>query len=308
MKTKGILLAILLSFNALAGGGDKVGGGGDAKTEGRIDIIRNDILTWINTGGAKNLTLSNDISYETYVIQMSRLLTPKAVVVTAILSEQEDPNDEELNTRVNGQPKTCKGFVSKKDGLPHILCNIERFWFNYEKEPLQTEADQYRQIHHEFAGLALLEKNIGAASVYTLSNQITSFLEPELHLKLQVKKPSGPPKAVEGFYQQTDYGHQYCALILKQSADKMIITLTEADPLPPSQPCSVRGKMKTYYWREDYMGGSAGYYYRSPTGWIVQVKFVGSQVFDSCSGFTPEKDYCIKDKTRFRYVDMPFAG
>ena len=43
-------------------------------------------------------------------------------------------------------------------------------------------------IHHEFAGLANAEKNIGASSDYFLSDQITKSLTQTVTLKLAVKK------------------------------------------------------------------------------------------------------------------------
>ncbi len=77
-------------------------------------------------------------------------------------------------------PKTCRGFYSKKNGAPHIICNIARFEDT-------SDADQYRLIHHEFAGLVSVEKNVGAASDYEISNQITDQLEEYRSVRLPVK-------------------------------------------------------------------------------------------------------------------------
>ncbi len=187
MKKQKVLSLVMLaglmvqsSFAGIEGEGSKGGGGGDARTEGRIDEIRADILKWIEQGGFRSLMLSNGVSHESYAKTMGDFLRPQEVVVTAIKTNEENPNDEELNTRVNGQPKTCKGFFSKKDQRPHILCNVERFWET-------SESDQYRLVHHEYAGLAMLEKNIGAASDYSISKQITDYLEMTAVLRLAVK-------------------------------------------------------------------------------------------------------------------------
>jgi hypothetical protein len=53
-----------------------------------------------------------------------------------------------------------------------------------------SEAGQYRLIHHEYAGLARIEKNYGSASDYEFSNQITNYLEHQTVLKLALKTRS----------------------------------------------------------------------------------------------------------------------
>jgi hypothetical protein len=196
MKKQNVLMSVLLAssivcsaFAGIEGEGSKGGGGGDARTEGRIDEIRADILKWVQEGGSKALKLPQGLSSENYAKSMEDFLRPQEVVVTAIKSAEENPNDEELNVRVDGQPKTCKGFFSKKDQRPHILCNVERFWE-------MSESDQYRQIHHEYAGLALIEKNIGAASDYSISQQINDYLVPITVLRLAVKN-NRPVKAFD---------------------------------------------------------------------------------------------------------------
>jgi hypothetical protein len=192
MKKQNVLMSVLLASSmvcsaiaGIEGEGSKGGGGGDARTEGRIDEIRADILKWIGEGGAETMKFSSDLSHGEYRSTMESLLVPHAVVVTAIKSAEEKMDDEELNVRVDGQPKTCKGFFSKKDQRPHILCNVERFWE-------MSESDQYRQVHHEYAGLGLLEKNVGASSDYSLSTQITGSLVPMTVLRLAVKKIQPP--------------------------------------------------------------------------------------------------------------------
>ena len=61
-----------------------------------------------------------------------------------------------------------------------------------------TQAEQYRLIHHEFAGLARMEQNQGAASDYSISSQITAYLVSVTRLQLSVRRraavaPTAPP-------------------------------------------------------------------------------------------------------------------
>lgn len=158
-------------------GGAIAGGGGDA-TEIRVDEIRSDILNWINQDGAKELNLPSNMTYEKYVKQMKNILEPKKVIVSFL--EKDDRENNELQVNVNGVPKTCRGFISTLDLLPHIICNISRF-------ENTSESKQYELIHHEFAGLVNVENNIGAASDYFISSQITDYLTEQTVLKLSVK-------------------------------------------------------------------------------------------------------------------------
>lgn len=157
------------------------GGGGDSLAESRMDDIREDILTWIKKGGAKSLKFTNSQNYKNYKALMTEALTQGRVVLSTITSaESKKTNDPEKKVEVDGVAKTCRGFFSVKDSRPHILCNVERL-------NATPENKQYELIHHEFAGLVKIEKNIGAASDYSLSKQITKFLEVQPVLKLAVK-------------------------------------------------------------------------------------------------------------------------
>lgn len=169
----GFLALVLLSTPIFAG--TESGGGGDASEE-RVNEIRSDLLSWLKSGGAKGLVLPAELSYEEYYSEMKDILGPQKVVVGFVESE----------VLVDSVAKTCRGYISKNDSRPHILCNIARF-------KNTTEADQYKLIHHEFAGLALVEKNEGAASDYSISSQITDFLTRQTVLRLAVKR-----KAING--------------------------------------------------------------------------------------------------------------
>ena len=171
------------SLSSAVGPGE--GGGGDG-TEIRVDEIRADILRWINAGGGSALQLPEGLTLADYKTAMTKSLKPGAVQVGFVTTKQEaNSSDPELKVSVAGQPKTCRGFLSKKDHLPHILCNKERF-------EAEGNAKQYQLIHHEYAGLAGVEKNIGAKSDYRISNQITDdSFEPTTVLRLAIGHTSG---------------------------------------------------------------------------------------------------------------------
>lgn len=171
-------------------GGDVVGGGGDA-SESQVNEIRSDILSWINKGGARGLKLPTSLSLSQYESSMRKILKSQEVVVGFV--EKDDPTEEELQVSVKGVPKTCRGFFSRVDARPHILCNIDRF-------AKTSESAQYRLVHHEYAGLAGIEKNDGAASDYEISTQLTDFLKEERVLRLAIKKneSSAQPCGVSG--------------------------------------------------------------------------------------------------------------
>jgi len=175
------LNVLALSSRAAHAGGTS-GGGGDAATEMRIDEIRSDILKWISEGGAQGLKLPLSEAYEKYVSKMTNALLPHNVVVSAVTTQQESTTpDAEQKVSVDGQAKTCRGFVSVRDQQRHILCNVERF-------ANTSEAGQYQLIHHEYAGLVGVEQNLGASSDYAISSQITAYLTQQTVLKLSVKK------------------------------------------------------------------------------------------------------------------------
>lgn len=173
---KGIIcFLLLLSTGVMA---EREGGGGDP-SEARVNQIRVDLLSWINRGGAKKLKLFDDISLEQYESEMLNVLSDN--VVSIIFVEKDHVTNRELQVIVEGAPKTCRGFISDYSKQYVILCNINRF-------NNMTEAEQYRLIHHEFAGLVRIEKNEGSFSDYSVSDQITTFLEPQKVLKLVVNR------------------------------------------------------------------------------------------------------------------------
>src|SRR5262245_2357371 len=114
----------VLATAARADGGTS-GGGGDA-SEARVNEIRADILNWISQGGAQGLTLPEGLALETYQSEMASMLTPGSVIVGFVTSAEEaSTSNPELKVIVDGQPKTCRSFVSEVDRTKHILCNTE---------------------------------------------------------------------------------------------------------------------------------------------------------------------------------------
>lgn len=217
------------------GGASGVGGGGDPM-ESRVDEIRADILKWISEGGAQALILPAGMSHEYYRVTMTSVLVPHAVTVSFVTTAQESASTEpESVVSVDGVAKTCRGFVSRRDGRPHILCNTERF-------SREGDASQYRLIHHEYAGLAGVESNRGASSDYAVSNQLTAHLESTTVLRLAVRKarPAAPPSidalisGLAGSYRlagQQVIGADSCPkkITLRQTSVRALdITLSEA--------------------------------------------------------------------------------
>ncbi len=163
---------VFSSTSVIAKMGTESGGGGDA-SEARVNEIRSDILKWINNEGAKGLYLPDDISYYEYASKMIEVLQPQKVIIGF--------TDEKVI--FDNAEKTCKSFIDNSSAEMHILCNISRFGNT-------SDSDQYKLIHHEYAGLVRIEKNDGAASDYNLSSQLTDFLAYETILKLAIKKSS----------------------------------------------------------------------------------------------------------------------
>ena len=169
MKKIILLLSFVMTTASFAA--SKGGGGGDP-TEARVEEIRIDLVKWINDGGSKGLKLPSHLTIDTYNKKMLEVLEPNKVTV-----EFTDQRPSPVN--INGHEKTCISFYLIQKSK--ILCDIEKF-------RLLNESEEYRLIHHEFAGLANIENNIENISDYRISNQITSFLKVEQVLRLGVKR------------------------------------------------------------------------------------------------------------------------
>ncbi len=161
-----ILIGLLAVSKVLAHGSEGVGGG-DANEIVFKDVAVN-IKAWIVAGNSRGLKLPAGVSQQTYEGGMLAALTNYNITMT------------DKPVLVNGTEKTCKNNL-ELFGHGTILCNISRF------ESLRSRTnDMYRLVHHEFASLARLEKNIGAVSDYVISDQISSYLRYEAVLRLPI--------------------------------------------------------------------------------------------------------------------------
>lgn len=151
--------------------GSSVRGGGDP-CENRIKNIRNDIATWIKDGGAESLSLPQAVTLEKYTQGMLQQIAKAKIQCVGT-------GDAGYPIQINGTPKVCKFQRSPNASL--IVCD-------YQKFQSLGESEQYILVHHEYAGLAGLENPNGSDSTYTISNQISDYLEDEIIKKLVVKE------------------------------------------------------------------------------------------------------------------------
>lgn len=171
MKTLFVLLIGLLALQTHAEG---TRGGGDL-CEDRIKIIRDDIQSWIGSGGPNTLKLPQNISLALY----SSSMMSEAYVAKIRCVGSNDPG---YPVNIDGTPKVCR--FDKSTETHQITCDFAKF-------QSMNESDQYVLIHHEYAGLAGLEIPNGDDSNYQISNQISGYLMDVVMKKLTIK-PSAP--------------------------------------------------------------------------------------------------------------------
>jgi hypothetical protein len=170
-------------YSASIEGGGVQGGGGDAKTELRITTIREDLRNWIERQDvASDLKVPSGLTYADYlngnsakkIFGMRDILAHGAVVIASVPRDKNHPStNPEQNTYVQGQWKVCKSLITTATKRPLMICETEGF-------ASLSESEQYIQIHHEYAGLGGLEKNIGAASDYQISFQLAGALNEQV--------------------------------------------------------------------------------------------------------------------------------
>lgn len=148
--------------------GTEGGNGGDL-CEARFYEVRNDISNWIDNGGADAIKLPKNLTLPNYKNSMKSFMQKAQVsCVTETL-------------KIGTSEKTCiNKFVNNE---PVIACNATRFM-------QAAQEDQYQLVHHEYAGLAGYEVNQTEASDYTISSQLSGYLEKKIVTKLAIK-PSG---------------------------------------------------------------------------------------------------------------------
>ena len=159
-----LIASIVMTTQSYAG--REAGNGGDM-CENRIKSIRDDISSWIAKGGAKPLQLPAGITYAQYLGNMNSSFSRTQISCT------------DKQVFLGTAQKTCINFKDGS-GLPQIMCDFNRF-------NKTSEGDQYVLVHHEYAGISGFEVNVSTDSYYTISNQISAFLEEQIVKKLVVK-------------------------------------------------------------------------------------------------------------------------
>jgi hypothetical protein len=181
---KKIVLISLLAVSKVFAHGSEGVGGGDANEIVFKDVAVN-IKAWIVAGNSRDVKLPSALSQQAYESSMLRVLANYNITMT------------EKPVLVNGTEKTCQNNL-ESSGHGTILCNISRF------EGLRSRTnDLYRLVHHEFASLARVEKNIGAVSDYLVSDQISSHLRYEAVLRLPIVSQNSQNGVVDEFQSYT---------------------------------------------------------------------------------------------------------
>lgn len=174
------MIAIMLfSLQVFAGAEGR--GGGDL-CEDRIKLIGSDLKDWIINRGPDDLKLPSGISVEQY---SNAMLDEIANVKIECVGQ----GDQGYPININGVSKVCR--FDKDSNGSQITCDFIKF-------NATDESDQYVLIHHEYAGLAGLELPNGSNSDYTISNQISGYLQDQVVKKLVVKK-AGHKQTVPAF-------------------------------------------------------------------------------------------------------------
>ena len=172
MKT--LLAVLVLSLNLSAYGWNERGNGGDT-CENRIQEIAKDFEGWLQRDQFIPIVLPTSISKTEYKNKMLDAIHKSVVSCTS------------SRIFIGQAEKTCKN-TTARDGSSLIECNVNRF--NATSSP-----EQYKLIHHEFAGVAGFETNQHEASDYRISSQISDFLKEEIVLRLGVKPARRSPFA-----------------------------------------------------------------------------------------------------------------
>lgn len=185
-------ILILSATQVSAESGDWGAGNGGDECERKIQTIRNDIVNWLQHDGYENLNLEKyeELAHFTYASLMLKEL-PKAKISCPkkelfLDSLEEDPKF----------PKTCINSRNERTGETRVQCTYDKFM------KLSIE-QQYRLIHHEYAGLADIEANallrdgsLDEESNYGISNQISGFLEEVIIKRLAVNMESNQQQNV----------------------------------------------------------------------------------------------------------------
>ncbi|RZA06607.1 MAG: hypothetical protein EOP11_09880 [Proteobacteria bacterium] len=170
------LLIALIACATPSFAADKVLNGGDA-CERRFTEVRDDLRTWLENGGSKALVFPEGKDKSGYATAMLRAIGQAQVACTA----------DKL--WVGTAEKVC---VNETDlaGDSRILCQRDAYLSLGVNE-------QYRLTHHEYAGITGYETNKGDASTYSLSDQLTGYLDFYSTQRLTVKSDKKAGDAIE---------------------------------------------------------------------------------------------------------------
>lgn len=148
-------------------------GGGDL-CEDRIQSIRDDLKKWIIEGGSQTLKLPAGFTAQKYKDEMLEKIQTTSVRCVG-------NGDAGYPVTVEGSAKVCRFDRSGSANL--ITCD-------YKKFQDMSESNQYVLVHHEYAGLADVERPNGSDSDYSVSNQISGSLVDQVVKKLAVRTAS----------------------------------------------------------------------------------------------------------------------
>lgn len=168
------LNAQLSKANGSLSKGGVATGGGDL-CEDRIQSIRDDLKKWIIEGGSQSLKLPTGFSAQKYKDEMLEKIQTTSVRCVG-------KGDAGYPVTVEGSAKVCR--FDRSSSLNLITCD-------YQKFQAMAESDQYVLVHHEYAGLADVERPNGSDSDYRVSNQISGNLVDQVVKKLAVKLAEG---------------------------------------------------------------------------------------------------------------------
>jgi hypothetical protein len=166
-----LTLIALISIGSISQAFEGTRGGGDS-CENRIQVIRDDIASWIRSGGPKDLNLPTGVSSKGYSESM---LQEVATAQIRCIGK----GDKAYPVQVYGTPKIC-AFDKSFLGKARVTCDREAFL-------KLEEGQQYVLVHHEYAGLAGIEQPQKDDSVYGVSNQLSEYLVDQVVKRLAIK-------------------------------------------------------------------------------------------------------------------------
>lgn len=173
-------------------GGDS-GGGGDT-CEDRIKLVRDDLRSWIHSGGSQGLSLPKQISTQQYIDQMLDAIENAKIQCVG-------QGDAGYPVLVAGTPKICR--FDQDTEKAQITCDLVKL-------NSLSESDQYVLVHHEYAGLAGVELPNGNDSHYEVSNQISEYLVDQVVKRLAIKPQPPTPEACDSVNLRTAQIHVKC--------------------------------------------------------------------------------------------------